>query len=182
MIALHGLGLHYPQGPHLLFADTTVPSGHTLVLRGDSGSGKSSLLALLAGLLHPTQGHLMVAGINPYTLGAAQRDAWRGAHIGLLPQRALLSPHLSVWEHLALPFVCASQAVNHHALEQLLSALGLSELADRQAHSLSGGQAQRVALGRALVRWPMSPPPASMTGTRIKSSICCRRTPGKLPW
>jgi putative ABC transport system ATP-binding protein len=154
MIALHGLGLHYPQGPHLVFADTTVPSGHTLVLRGDSGSGKSSLLALLAGLLKPTQGQLTVAGVNPHALGASQRDAWRGAHIGLLPQRALLSPHLSVWQHLALPFVCTSQAVNHGAIEQLLSALGLSDLADRPAHSLSGGQAQRVALGRALVRRP----------------------------
>jgi putative ABC transport system ATP-binding protein len=154
MIQLQGLGLRYPQGPALVFDDITVPPGGVLLLRGNSGSGKSTLLAMLAGLLTPSQGRVRIEGVDPYELTPARRDHWRGATVGLLPQRALLSPHLSVWQHLALPDVCAGQSVNQPAIEALLGALGLSGLADRTADRLSGGQAQRVALGRALVRQP----------------------------
>lgn len=154
MIELQGLGLHYPAGPALLFDDTSVPQGHVLLLRGESGSGKSTLLALMAGLLAPTQGQLRIGGISPSKLGASKRDAWRGQHIGLMPQRALLSPHLTTWQNLALPFVCTGQAIQHDAIDGLLTSLGLQDVADRPAHTLSQGQAHRVALGRALVRQP----------------------------
>lgn len=154
MIDLQSLSLRYPQGPTLHFDDTHVPQGHTLILRGDSGSGKSTLLAILAGLLAPSQGQARVAGTAPSELPPAQRDRWRGATIGLLPQRALLSPHLSVWQHLALPYVCAGLAPDHTAIERTLRDLSLLPQADQPAHALSGGQAQRVALGRALVRRP----------------------------
>ncbi|HEX5371795.1 MAG TPA: ATP-binding cassette domain-containing protein [Aquabacterium sp.] len=154
MIDLLGLSLRYPQGPTLHFDDAHVPQGHTLILRGDSGSGKSTLLAILAGLLPPSQGQARVAGVAPHELPPAKRDRWRGATIGLLPQRALLSPHLSVWQHLALPYVCAGDTPDPAAIERTLRALALLPQAERLAHTLSGGQAQRVALGRALVRQP----------------------------
>lgn len=154
MIELQGLRHRYPSGPEIHFCDISVPQGHTLVLRGDSGSGKSTLLSILAGLLPPTRGQVAVAGTDPWALGASARDTWRGRTVGLLPQRAWVNPALSVWQHLALPAVCTGEQPDHARIEQLLSGLNLSALADRPAHTLSGGQVQRLALGRALVRQP----------------------------
>ena len=154
MIHASGLALQHQGGPRLSFPDLAVPQGHTLLLRGDSGSGKSTLLAMLAGLLAPSQGHLQVAGTDPWSLTPARRDAWRGRTLGLLPQRAWVNPALSVWQHLALPAVCTGETPDAEAIDHLLQRLGLAAWAHQPARALSGGQVQRLALGRALVRHP----------------------------
>ena len=154
MIEWDSLVLQQIGGPALSFDDVRLPAGHTLLLQGDSGSGKSTLLAALAGLLSPAQGQLRVCGQDPYGLRPAQRDRWRGQCIGLLPQHARLLPAFTVWEQVAMPFVCAGLSVDAAAVEHVLSTLGLSGYAHQLAGRLSGGQMQRVALARALVRKP----------------------------
>lgn len=154
MIELHGLRYRYPQGPELCFADLQLPEGRGLLLRGASGSGKSTLLALLAGLLTASQGTVRVAGADLAGLGARERDAWRGATLGFVPQRLHLSPALNVRENLGLPFVAAGLPVDEGRIAELLARLGLTALAQRLPHQLSVGQAQRVALARALLRQP----------------------------
>jgi putative ABC transport system ATP-binding protein len=125
-----------------------------VLLRGASGSGKSTVLALLAGLLTAQSGRLQVGSSDLRQLSARQIDAWRGRELGFVPQRLHLSPGLDVLHNLALPYVAAGQAVDHARVHELLDRLGLRACARRRPHQLSLGQAQRVALARAVLRRP----------------------------
>jgi putative ABC transport system ATP-binding protein len=154
MLRWQSLVLQHEGGPMLAFDDVQVPQGHTLLLQGNSGTGKSTLLAALAGLLTPRQGALHMGDMNPYDLPPSRRDLWRGQHIGLLPQHARLLPAFTVWEQVAMPYVCAGLPVDTQAVDQVLATLGMQAWADQRATRLSGGQMQRVALARALVRQP----------------------------
>jgi putative ABC transport system ATP-binding protein len=154
MIETFDLTFRHPGGPELRFADVAVPQGGTLLLRGPSGSGKSTWLALAAGLRTPSGGDIVVAGQPLALLGGRARDAWRGAHIGLLPQKLLLSPALTVAGNLGLVYFAAGLPVDADAIARVLQALNVAELAGRRPAQLSGGQAQRVALARALLRAP----------------------------
>lgn len=154
MIELQGLRYAYPDGPGLAFDDLNVTAGGTVLLRGASGTGKSTLLALLAGLLTPTAGSVRVGGVDVGAMSPRRRDAWRGAHLGFVPQRLHLSEALSVQDNLGLPFVCAGEPVQSARIAELLERLGLQDLARRKPHQLSVGQAQRVALARAVLRAP----------------------------
>ncbi|MCV2348468.1 ABC transporter ATP-binding protein [Paucibacter sp. Y2R2-4] len=155
LIEWRGLRYRYPQGTLLSFDDFQLPAGKHLLLRGKSGSGKSSLLALLAGLLSPTEGQIVIAGSALHHLNARQRDAWRGAQLGFVPQRLHLSPALTVLENLSLPALSAGLVPDLVRARELLNRLDLGEeLAQRRPHQLSLGQAQRVALARALMRRP----------------------------
>jgi putative ABC transport system ATP-binding protein len=154
VIRSRGLAHAHPGGARLRFDDVDVPHGGRLLLRGPSGSGKSTWLALAAGLMAPAEGDLEVAGQALAALTGAARDAWRGAQVGVLPQRLHLSPDLDVRDNLALVYVAAGRAVDAAAITASLDALGLAGLARRRPAALSGGQAQRVALARALLRRP----------------------------
>ncbi|MCV2353836.1 ATP-binding cassette domain-containing protein [Paucibacter sp. B2R-40] len=144
----------YRQGALLQFEDFSLPIGQHLLLRGGSGTGKSTLLALLAGLLTPSAGALLLAGTALQTLSPRRLDAWRGANLGFVPQRLHLSAALSVAENLSLPYIAAGLSPQPGRAAELLERLGLSGLDKRLPHRLSVGQAQRVALARALMRRP----------------------------
>lgn len=154
MIASHALRCAYPGGPELAFPDVDVLQGGTLLLQGASGAGKSTWLALAAGLRTATSGSLEVAGQPVAALTPAARDAWRSRTLGLVPQRLHLSAALSVYANLALVYFAAGLPEDPAAIDRTLDALGLAGLAGRRPHQLSGGQAQRVALARALLRSP----------------------------
>lgn len=154
VICSRALSYHYPQGELLRFPDLSIGQGDSLLLSGKSGSGKSTWLALVAGLLTPQGGQLVVAGQELTALGGSQRDAWRAHHIGFLPQRLHLSEALTVRDNLALAFFAAGRSVDPAAIEQALHLLGVAELAQRRPAQLSGGQAQRVALARAVLLGP----------------------------
>jgi putative ABC transport system ATP-binding protein len=155
MLAWQGLGHRYPGADQpIRYADFTLPARRHLLLRGASGSGKSTLLALLAGLLRVQQGELSVAGTSLTSLSPRALDAWRGATLGVVPQRLHLSEALTVAENLALPALAAGQGADPERAAELLAALDIEGLAGRKAHQLSVGQAQRVALARALMRRP----------------------------
>ena len=154
MIETRGLSHAYPGGPALRFDDVAVPQGGTLLLRGASGSGKSTWLALAAGLLTPQAGEMVVAGQAVALQKPGERDRWRARCIGFLPQKLFLSEALSVAENLALVYFASGQPVDRAAIQQALAALELGALAARKPSQLSGGQAQRVALARALLLRP----------------------------
>ena len=154
MISSRELCFSYVAGSALRFPDVHVAQGHVAVLRGDSGSGKSTWLALACGLLTPQSGEMSVAGQNIAALQGAARDAWRGRHIGFLPQRLHLSAALSVKDNLGLAYYAAGLQEDKTQIASCLNALGVADLAQRMPNELSGGQAQRVALARAVLLQP----------------------------
>jgi putative ABC transport system ATP-binding protein len=154
VIQTRGLACRYPQGATLSFPDVDVPQGGTLLLQGRSGAGKSTWLALVAGLLTPGAGQLRVAGQDVAQLRGGARDRWRGRTIGFLPQQLHLSDALSVERNLALAFFAAGLTEDPARVRAVLDALGVAGLAHRLPGRLSGGQAQRVALARAILLQP----------------------------
>jgi putative ABC transport system ATP-binding protein len=154
VIQTRQLRLQYPGGPLLSFDDVNVPQGATLLLRGASGTGKSTWLALAAGLLAASSGEITVAGQALAGLGRAQRDRWRGLNLGFLPQKLHLSEALTVRGNLALAYFAIGAREDDVAISRALEALGVAELASRKPSQLSGGQAQRVALARAVLMKP----------------------------
>lgn len=154
MLRLQGLQHRYAGGEAIVFPDFEAPQGATVCIAGPSGSGKSTLLALLAGLLGVQAGCVEVAGQDLAALGARERDAWRGATLGFVPQRLHLSDSLTVLQNLALPYVAAGLPVDAARIQAVLQRLGLASLQSRRPQALSVGQAQRVALARAVLRRP----------------------------
>jgi len=154
VIQTRELRFAYAGHAPLRFGDVAVPQGSTLLLRGVSGSGKSTWLALAAGLLTPTAGEVVVAGQSVGALPPGQRDRWRARHVGFLPQKLHLSGALTVHDNLALAYFAAGVPVDGEAIRRSLASLDLSALAQRRPHQLSGGQAQRVALARAVLMQP----------------------------
>jgi len=154
VIETRSLRYQYPGGPSLAFSDVAVPQGATLLLRGDSGAGKSTWLALVAGLLTQAAGEVVVAGQPLSLLSRAARDGWRARTLGLLPQKLHLSEALTVERNLGLAFYAVGLPEDHDAIRHALDQLGVSELAGRRPSQLSGGQARRVALARSILMKP----------------------------
>ncbi|MEO8023701.1 ATP-binding cassette domain-containing protein [Polaromonas sp.] len=154
MISTRQLTYQYPGGPSLRFDDIDVAQGGVLLLRGVSGSGKSTWLALAAGLLSPGAGDITVAGQSLKALSKVAGDAWRARTIGFLPQKLHLSAALTVHANLAIAQWAAGQPQNDARIREALAALGVQELSARKPAQLSGGQAQRVALARAVLLQP----------------------------
>jgi putative ABC transport system ATP-binding protein len=154
VIRTQQLAYRYASGAELHFDDVEVPQGGVLLLRGASGSGKSTWLALAAALLAPGAGEITVAGQSVTALGKVAGDAWRARTIGFLPQKLHLSAALTVHGNLAMAQWAAGQAPDDARIREVLAALDVGELAARKPAQLSGGQAQRVALARAVLLQP----------------------------
>ena len=154
MISTRALQYQYADGPLLRFVDVELAQGGVLLLRGGSGAGKSTWLALAAGLRRATAGDIVVAGQALGQLSPAERDAWRARTIGFLPQKLHLSDALTVAGNLALVYYAAGLRVDAGAMAAALASLGVADLAQRKPWQLSGGQAQRVALARSVLLAP----------------------------
>ncbi|MEY2953440.1 MAG: hypothetical protein RLZZ401_1527 [Pseudomonadota bacterium] len=175
MIETCQLRYSYPHGKVLAFADVRVAQGATLLLKGRSGAGKSTWLALVAGLMAPGAGTLTVAGQALTTLQPAARDAWRARTVGFLPQKLHLSPSFSVADNLGLAYYAAGRPRDATAIAHTLGLLGVAELAGSRPLQLSGGQAQRVALARAVLLNPQvilaDEPTASLDDAAAQAAI-----------
>jgi len=154
VISTRALTYRYPNGTLLEFPDVDLAQGAVLLLRGPSGCGKSTWLALVAALMAPTSGALVVADQALNSLGKVAADAWRSKTIGFLPQKLHLSAALTVQQNLELVFWAAGLVTDAARIHATLQALGVQELAQHLPAQLSGGQAQRVALARAVLLHP----------------------------
>ena len=133
-----------------------LPAGAAVALEGRSGSGKSTLLHLAAGISVPTAGRVILADLDLADATEAQRTALRGRQVGLVFQFFHLLAHLSVRENVALPAWVAGDRggrVDERVLT-LLDRVGLADRAGDPVARLSGGEMQRVAICRALLRKP----------------------------
>jgi putative ABC transport system ATP-binding protein len=159
--------LHFgwrPDRPLLQIEHLAIQAGERVFVHGPSGSGKSSLLSLLAGIVVPQRGSLSILGTALPTLSGAARDAFRADQLGIIFQMFNLVLYLSVVENVTLP--CRFSARRRRQVadrggtvreaERLLEHLDLSEEArsSRAVTQLSVGQQQRVAAARALIGHP----------------------------
>lgn len=148
--------------PILRLPELSIARGERVFVKGPSGSGKSTLLSLLAGVLVPTSGRIEVLGQDLGSLGAAQRDRFRGDHIGYVFQMFNLLPWLSVLENVMLPARFSPRRRGRAGkdpsaeVRRLLAELGLdgADFGHRRVSQLSIGQQQRVAVARALFGRP----------------------------
>src|SRR5262245_57027211 len=133
-----------------------IADGEKLAIMGPSGSGKSTLLSLLGGLDRPTRGEYLLGGESVTALDDDALSAIRNRTIGFVFQSFHLLPHLSVLENVETPLVSSAVPTvewrprAHAALERV----GLLPRADHRPSELSGGEAQRAAIARALVTQP----------------------------
>ena len=133
-----------------------IEHGEFVALMGPSGSGKSSLLHLIAAMDKPTRGELQVLGTDPSSMDDHQVAFWRNLHIGFVFQSFNLIPVLTAHENVELPLKLTNLS-RQQRLEHAETALQLVGLSDRLHHfprQMSGGQEQRVAIARALATDP----------------------------
>ncbi|EAY27555.1 ATP-binding cassette domain-containing protein [Microscilla marina] len=143
------------QGTMTLEVDTVIEPGKITTLFGESGAGKTSVLRMLAGLLKPDGGNIVVHGKVWYN--AAQKIALQPQQrsIGYVFQDYALFPNMTVRQNLEFAFASKKIARQHQTqIDQLMELVALQALQHRKPHTLSGGQCQRVALARALVTQP----------------------------
>ena len=129
-------------------------AGETLALMGPSGSGKTTLLKVIQGLVKPSSGSVIVLGQDQAVASRKARSTLRLRAMGLINQNPDLLPEFTTAENVALPLlldgVNRTQALNDAA--RILESLGLGDRRNADVSTLSGGEAQRVAVARALVR------------------------------
>ena len=155
MICLENLRFNYPGGAEILRLDAfQLAEGGNVLIVGPSGCGKTTLLHLIAGLLSPSAGRVVVAGQDLAQLSPAARDLFRGRHIGIVLQQFHLLPTLTALQNLLVAQHVAARPVDRTAARAMLVALGVGERPDALPHQLSVGQQQRVAIARALVNHP----------------------------
>lgn len=149
-------------GPALLkIPQFSLASGEKVFVYGPSGSGKTTFLELVAGVLSPRSGRLVVADQNLAELSSSQRDALRAREMGYIFQSFNLIPYLTARENIELPIKLTAVRPRQlfglepkAALERLCEKLGIASLLDRGVTEMSVGQQQRVAAARALIGSP----------------------------
>jgi putative ABC transport system ATP-binding protein len=155
MIRIERLRFGYRNGDDVLRLDEFVlePQSDVLVV-GPSGCGKTTLLHLIAGLLLPGSGRVIVDGQDLSELSPPARDRFRGQHIGIVLQQFHLLPTLTTIQNLLVAQTIAGLRADRTAAHSMLNALGVDERVHAYPHELSVGQQQRVAIARALVNRP----------------------------
>ncbi len=138
------------DAPVLRSVDLLVPSGQLVALVGPSGAGKTTLLRAIAGLTKVQEGEISIEGRSQLALPPHNRP------IAMVFQEPRLLPNLSVEDNAALPLRArgAGRGERREAARARLAEVGLGEMAERSVHGLSGGEAQRVSLARALCAEP----------------------------
>ncbi len=151
-VRLQGISKRFGDIAAVTALDLTVAEGDFVVLLGPTGAGKTTTLRLIAGLEAPDEGTVHISGTD------MTREAPAGRDIAFVFQQYSLYPHLSVRENLAFPLKSPARRMQPAEIEarigRVAETLRISEKLDNRATQLSGGEMQRVAIGRALVREP----------------------------
>ena len=154
MLQTKNLRYSYNNQQVLQFPDMHCKKGENWLLLGQSGSGKTTFLHLLGGLLSPQSGSIRIGDTDMATLKTAALDHFRGQHIGIIFQTPHFVKALTVEENLALAQQLAGFKQDKILIFNLLQKLNLSHKLKSKPSELSVGEAQRVAIARALINRP----------------------------
>ncbi len=149
-LTLKNLTIHYGRQPVVQDFELAIGDGEMVALLGPSGAGKTTILKVVAGLLAPTRGEILIDGQTVTDLPPEKRDAV------MIFQKPLLFPFMNVAQNVAFGLKMRGDGTARRsgAVERILALTRLEGLGRRKVHELSGGQQQRVALARALVLEP----------------------------
>lgn len=154
MIDVRGLTFQYPSGPGFTFPDFACAPGEHLLVLGQSGKGKTTLLHLLAGMIRPTAGSIRIQNTDITQLDNRALDKFRGQHIGIIFQTAHFVDSISVLDNLMLsPFLSGKKVALSEAVKAL-ERLNVGHKASDKPASLSVGEQQRCAIARAVFHKP----------------------------
>jgi len=160
LVTLHNVSKIYQMGNVPVRAldnvSLEIAAGEFVVLLGPSGSGKTTMLNLIGGLDHPTEGRIIVAGEEITTCDEDALTEYRRRMVGFVFQFFNLIPTLTARENVEFALELVERDRYHitQRAEDLLVQVGLAEMADRFPYQLSGGQQQRVAVARAIAKRP----------------------------
>lgn len=154
MVQSEKLAFSYNKSVHFEFPDISCNPGETLLITGQSGKGKTTLLHLLGGLLRPQGGEIRIEGTAISKLSERQLDRFRGQKIGLILQESHFVESLSVLDNVVLSSWLASGSKAVQKAKEILGQLGLTDQIHKLPSQLSVGQQQRVSIARALINEP----------------------------
>lgn len=151
MIEIKSLGKQFQNETEIAYSDMIFESGRSYMLLGASGCGKSTLLNIIAGILSPTNGSVIIDGVDMTTCNQKTKDKFRIEKIGYIFQDFKLIEEMTVADNLG---ILRLEGVDISEMDNMLKSLGIFEKKNAKIKHLSGGQKQRVAIARALVKKP----------------------------
>ncbi|MCH7403460.1 ABC transporter ATP-binding protein [Belliella kenyensis] len=152
MLEVKGIKFQYEKGRPFDIPDFQLSSGEQLLILGKSGSGKTTILNILGGLLKPLSGDVRLGDTLINQLSGAKLDKFRGKHIGIVFQKPHILSPLTVEENLSLAnFFSGADGKRN---QELLKELGIADKRRAKVNTLSEGEAQRVSIARALANQP----------------------------
>ncbi|GAB1395556.1 ABC transporter ATP-binding protein [Saprospiraceae bacterium] len=154
MIVTKDVCFEYNASHRWHFPDILIDAGGSMLISGLSGSGKTTFMHILAGILKPLSGKVFVNDTDIYRLSSGALDKFRGRHIGLVFQTPHFIRSLSVAENLGIAMKLAGNKVHTPRIQELLTRLQLDQYAKSPAYKLSTGERQRLSIARALVNSP----------------------------
>lgn len=154
MISTRNLQFSYAPDKKFHFPDISCPDNETLLVLGQSGKGKTTLLHLMALLLRPESGTVTIGQTETTQVSPARMSEVRAREIGIVYQRAHFVSALSVMDNILLPNYLAGKPQNRNKAMHLAEQLGLAMHLKKKTNQLSQGEQQRVSIARALMNDP----------------------------
>ena len=154
MIKTEGLKYSYNAQSTISLPDFEFQQGDQVLVLGESGCGKTTLLHLLGGLLKPSTGFVTINNTKTSSLTGSELDRFRGANVGIVFQTPHFIEALSVKENIQMAQTLAGHKKDVSAIEVLLTELGIGHKLNASVKDLSQGEKQRVTIARALINQP----------------------------
>lgn len=158
ILKCEGIRKVYGSGDNQVVAldgiDLSVEKREFVAIIGASGSGKSTLLHILGSVDQPTEGKVMVEGVDISTMNPTQAAIFRRRKVGLVYQFYNLIPTLTVRKNILMPLLLDKKKTNQEYFEKVVNALGIADKLESLPNQLSGGQQQRTAIARSLIYRP----------------------------
>jgi putative ABC transport system ATP-binding protein len=154
MLVSKDLTFTYDNSKVFHFPNITLEKGEHLLVLGESGIGKTTLIQLLAGLLTAHSGELLINGTDITTLNSSQLDRFRGKHVGMVFQKPYFVRNISVLENLLLSLYLSKNKQDEKKALHLLEQIGLADKKNYQPNQLSQGEQQRMSIALAVLKNP----------------------------
>ena len=151
MIEIKGVSKRFQNEKAINYADMVFEDGKSYMLLGASGCGKSTLLNMIAGILSPESGEIIIGGENMTVKSQKEKDSFRIKKIGYIFQDFKLIPEMTVMDNID---ILRLERVDVSRADEALTKLGMLDKKNKRIKHLSGGEKQRVAIARAIVKMP----------------------------